>query len=203
MNDKIAFVGKQRCGKSTSCLLLQSLGYTKMGLADPVKAVTVEMINTFYRYLGEPEMMTRERLERDKTELRWLLQGVGTDLGRNYLGPDSIWIELLLSRVKTYELTHGDEFRVVVEDTRFLNEVKALRSQGFTIVKILRDESERTAAIRADGVSDEHLQRILSHPSETEVDLIEADITIANTSLEELRNQVMRLAGWPSLAVAA
>lgn len=203
MNNKIAFVGKQRCGKSTSCLLLQSLGYTKMGLTDPVKAVTVEMINTFYRYLGEPEMMTRERLERDKTELRWLLQGVGTDLGRNYLGPDSIWIELLLSRVKTYELTHGDEFRVVVEDTRFLNEVEALRSQGFTIVKILRDESERISAIRSDGVSDEHLQRILSHPSETEVDLIEADITIANTSLEELKNQVMGLAGWPSLAVAA
>jgi hypothetical protein len=173
------------------------------------------MLNAFYRSIGEPPMMTREILERDKSVLRWLPQKVGTDLGRRYVGPDTIWIEKFLLRVAAYEEVKRklcEPSLIVVDDMRFLNEADALRANGFTLVRIVRDERERLESVKKtltlsnpswdSETVEKAVQEMIGHESEREVDLIETDFSISNSSLIMLEHQMKQLAGFPMVMAA-
>jgi hypothetical protein len=222
--DRIAFVAKMHSGKTTcSNELVSAYGYQRLSFAAPVKEACVSMINAFYDYLGMyNRYMTVEQFECDKNQLRWLAQGVGTELGRQYVGPDSIWVDRLAETVEliaaSTERNGLSAPRFVIDDCRFPNEVEKLRSLGFTIIRITRDESARITSIRSslrgrinqiiqdayadylneqdaelrvqkaynfnclnfDDLMSAELEKILSHPSETFVDELEADFSIAN-----------------------
>jgi hypothetical protein len=220
--DRIAFVAKMHSGKTTcSNELVNAYGYRRLSFADPVKEASVDMINAFLTYIGQEPSMTRAQLDRDKSDLRWLLQGVGTELGRQYVGPDSLWIDLFRKALRvdrTVCSLDGKSHLAVCDDCRFPNEIEALREMGFTIIRVVRDEQARINSIReslrpvvdsriirayedaeretdpclreealdyADSLDshtlvDAELEKILSHPSETFVDELEADFSIAN-----------------------
>lgn len=203
--NRIAFVATMHSGKSElSRRLVEDYGFTRFALADGVKDATVDMINAFLTHIGCEPSMTRERLEKDKASLRWLLQGVGTELGRKYFGPESIWIDFFLAKVNRH---NGP---IVCDDCRFPNEARVLRAAGFTIVRILRPEEERQRSVRekltrdllskgsmheadlARAVRDE-MERAASHPSETSIALIEPDITVMNTTLASLATIALHL----------
>lgn len=78
------------------------------------------------------------------TEIRRLLQRLGTEAGRQTLW-DSIWIDAALTGL-------GDDAKVVVSDARFFNEFDAVRERGGRIWRIERP-----------GVGPAN-----DHPSETE-----------------------------------
>jgi len=60
------------------------------------------------------------------------MQALGTEWGRNIIGPHC-WVGIWESRVLD---VLGNGGRVVVDDCRFANEAKAVRSLGGTVVRI-------------------------------------------------------------------
>lgn len=217
-HNRIALVAKMHSGKTEIARrLVRDYGFTRFALADGVKDATVDMINAFLKHIGCNPTFTREILDRDKTALRWLLQGVGTELGRTYFGPDSMWIDFFRTKIDAHD---GP---IVCDDCRFPNEALALRESGFTIVRIERPEALRLQSVReklradliAAGVRDgdeiaraveDELQRAASHPSETNIALIDSDTTVLNVNLtapDSIASYLAHLSMRPSTAVTA
>jgi len=198
MSDRIAVVGKMHSGKTTLAESLVSKGYSRIAFADPVKEVSAEMLTTFSRFMGKNEDYVYSDMNRMKghPSIRALLQLVGTELGRNWMGPQEIWINLFMDIVDDME----EGVKLVNDDCRFVNEANALRAKGFTIIKLHRSEDERVTSIlqalkkqNPDSTKREiskALDQMLNHPSETEIDSIDYDYEIQSISVKNLRGQV-------------
>lgn len=158
---RVGIVGTMMSGKTTLAdTLVTQHGFKRLALADPVKDGTVEMVKAGLRYIGVDRPFTRADLERDKHVFRPVLQWFGTEFGREYVGPDTRWIDTLLQRALYFDPTP-----IVCDDIRFPNEVESLSAAGFVIFRIRRDEGERLKDLRA-RYSPEEIDGILSHPSE-------------------------------------
>ncbi len=123
----VALTGAAGSGKSTAAdYLIRQHGYERVKFAGPLKDMC--------RAIG----MTEDHIEGHLKEVpcdmlcgktpRYLMQAVGTELGRNLIGED-FWIRLWLHRV-------AGAGRVVVDDLRFPNEAAAVRSLGGVIIKL-------------------------------------------------------------------
>lgn len=164
----IGLVGPMGSGKTTAAnRLVDAYGYRRIALADPLKDVSVKMIQVFMEEMNRAEpLFTRKELDDNKDpHFRPFLQWVGTDLGRVYLGPDTIWIDKFL------ETAQYSDQPVVCDDVRFVNEAEALRDAGFTIIRIIRDEAQMLS-YQAGVVN--------NHVSERDMGAIEEDITLFN-----------------------
>jgi len=164
----VGIVGLRHSGKTTIAkeFLAQNANYQKLALADPLKDSAVEMCNTFLAKYNRP-LITRKDIEINKAQFRLMLQWLGTEFAREYVGPDDFWINLFRTRVQKVENAGGS---VVCDDVRFPNEAARLREMGFLIVKVNRDEIARQKSLRIAGDVG------ANHPSETSVNLIDADI---------------------------
>lgn len=200
MFDKIAVVGKMHAGKTTLANALQTLDYTRIAFADPVKEASAMMLSQFSTYMGTPKEYTIADMNAMKghPSIRALLQLVGTELGRKWHGPESVWIDLFEAMV---EDTEG---KIVNDDCRFVNEAERLKQMGFTVVKLERPGDQRiesiVAALKKDNPTASSqdisvmLEKILSHPSETEVDSIVPDYVFASPSVKALQRLARVLA---------
>lgn len=134
---RIAFAGKMRHGKdSCGYYLMEKYHFRLARFSDPV----YELHNMVIKHMGLPPGKYRE-----------LLQVIGTDIGRAY-DPD-IWVK----KFDSYLSKLPPDTKLLCTDARFPNEVKYLRSRGFLVFRVERDN-----APPPDGVAD--------HPSETALD---------------------------------
>ena len=164
---KIGFGYKMSSGKDT-CVnyLIETRGGIKIAFADALYDILYYAQNV----CGFPK-------EKDRKFLQW----IGTKWGREK-NPE-IWIELALKKSKELE-KHNN---VYCSDVRFLDEFFALKKDGWTLVKLNRDEiyNERI------GTGDK------GHISENELDSLideEWDFIINNDgSLEELYEKLDKI----------
>src|SRR5690606_31752406 len=141
---RIGLVGKMHAGKGEGAARpVATHGFTKLSFAAPVKDASVAALNAAPGASARDPARDRATLERDKAALRLMPQFIGTEFGRQYVGPETIWIDMLLDRVAA--LPAGTP--VVVDDCRFVNEAEALRAAGFHIVVVVRPEAERIASV--------------------------------------------------------
>ena len=119
--------------------------------------------------------------------VRKLLQLVGTELGRQLVGYEDVWVDKLIAASEFLD-------NVVVDDCRFPNEAEALRKNGFVLVRVTRPEKDRIAAVKERYP--DNFEEILSHPSETSLDDFEADITMWARTLDELHEQTQSSQNW-------
>lgn len=111
---------------------------------------------------------------------RHILQFVGTDVVRKQK-PD-YWVDFVIDMLSLFK-DHWDY--VIIPDTRFPNEIDKLRRRKFdtTHLRVVRPNYDA-------GLSQEQM----SHPSETALDAVRADIYLKNDgTLEDLRNAVNQL----------
>jgi hypothetical protein len=188
-------------GKTTLANNLLLYQYKRMAFADPVKEIGADMLNVFLAYMNDGRYYDSDTINTIKGHpaVRGLLQLVGTELGREWYGPQTIWIDLFKNRLaeeQAFANEYGYTLTVVNDDCRFVNEASALRELGFIIVKLHRPEDERVQSI-INALKKEHkdatpqeisayLDKILSHPSETEVDSIKEDIVLRSTTMRSL-----------------
>lgn len=188
MIEKVAFVGAMFSGKTSAAkVLVKEQGFVCLSFADPVKIVAAQMLEQLNAYLMvydvSSQKWTYDTIQERKGEpqIRKLLQLVGTELGRELYG-DTVWIDLLMKNAKNLP-------RVVVDDARFPNEIEALRSEGFKIVRIMRPHQQQVAMVQERYP--DTWQEVMEHPSETAWKDVEFDHIIFAKDLDELRERVV------------
>jgi hypothetical protein len=128
----IALTGPAGCGKTTIAQALVAHGFVRVRFAGPIK----DML----RALG----LTEAQVDGDQKEVpcdllcghtpRHCMQFLGTEVGRNMVGPD-LWANIALRRIDELLVAGHD---VVVDDLRFDNEARPLAERHATIVLLQR-----------------------------------------------------------------
>jgi len=178
----LAIIGRRGSGKTTiSQYLVDHHGYTRHSWAAPVK----EIASWAYGPIDKAGRYIVETVDGPVgVSGRWLLQRIGTDALRNAVD-QAFWIKVGLRKIdedrEPTVLPSGDTIsapvhRWVNDDTRFPNEVVALRSRGFIVFKL-----EVPAAVRAARLGAEYDPEADSHPSETEIERINPHYTVDGT----------------------
>lgn len=189
----IGICGRKRHGKdSVGRILRDTHGFRLTAFADPVKRVAMDVYGLSW------EQCYGDGPEKEAVDPNWglsprvIMQRIGTEVGRS-IHPDT-WVKHTLDNIRS--AADGEGFverddvgrrfnRIpptvastlwVVTDVRFPNEATAIRAAGGRVVKVVRPSL---------GVPTDE------HPSETSVDLIDADVNIVNDgTLDTLRDKV-------------
>jgi hypothetical protein len=177
----IAFIGNKGHGKTTAAkYLVNNYGYTRMSFADPVKDITVDMLNVMRDHLHMEHIeIDRGILEAWKQyePVRKLLQLVGTELGRDFFGEEDIWVKQMERKLEDVpEIVENK--RVVIDDLRFINEAEMLRERGFTLVLLDRPDVPRIVDM---------------HASEQESKFLSPNWHVATYSIQELYHALDRM----------
>lgn len=159
----IGLIGKRRVGKDTAALALTKKGYKALRFATPLK----DMVRAYLTAVGTDKITIEKMIEGDLKEMpvtcfnghtaRYVMQTLGTDWGRKYLGKD-IWVQACRETWRQYNY-------VVISDVRFKNEAEAIKADGGTLLRILRPRLRISLS---------------NHKSEKELEGIQEDITISN-----------------------
>ncbi len=151
---RLALCGKMASGKTTIAEYLEAeVGFERFSLAKAVKE--------YANFLFDIPEGHKDRLAYQK---------VG-DGGRKKLY-ENIWIDTLLQQV-----SKSNPKLVVVDDVRYLNEVKILKSAGWIIVKIEIDDTLQVERLKETYPLDWEIHaNARNHPSESEVDYITSDM---------------------------
>ena len=139
----IGICGLIGAGKDTIAnRLVQQHGYERYSWATPLKDMTASLFGWDRDMLEGNTPEARQQREKvdpwwdrkmDKYELvspRWALQFIGTEVMREAFHPD-IWVLAGQRRM-------ADKVNVVIPDTRFPNEIKAIREMGGKIWMVKR-----------------------------------------------------------------
>ena len=122
---------------------------------------------------------------------RLLLQLIGTDSIRNHVHPN-YWVNCLMSKYKEYKYAEAANGLVtdkpvykypnwVITDTRFPNELKAVKDRGGVSIRVTRDNGTRAIDVNP-------------HESETALDNAEFDYIINNVgTIEDLIAKVREI----------
>jgi len=188
----IGLNGWPSSGKDTVAgILVDELGYRQYALADKVREA-LYLVNPLVVSGGAGgELRVRDVVDRhgwDKakrhpafgTEIRQLMQRVGTESARTVFG-DAVWVDTLSSTIdRDLRITHDDSPRgVVVSDVRLTNEAEWVIERGGVVVRIERA-----------GIGP-----VNNHASEQPLPVALIGSTVANNgSLVELRAAVLHLA---------
>lgn len=187
---RVGFVGEMGSGKSTCAQALANMYQKKYNhnvdvtsFAGPVRRFFSEL---FYRNqdFDDPEMYIKNN--KFKRQVRNGMQYVGDELGRGLFGQD-YWIEQFPYWVKR-DLKQCS----IVDDVRYPNEVKFLRSIGFTIIHIVRDPLDRLEYVRNqarkqnEDLTVEEVEELIRswqrHPSESQIKDLDIDASVEYNS---------------------
>lgn len=174
MKDLVAFAGPAGSGKDEAATPLRAQGFELVKFADPMRAALEALdLEVLYRGCGlKLNSVIRDigfdRAKREIPYVRHVLQRLGTEVGRNIIGPD-VWVDVARNRIA--DLLYKGK-AVVITDCRFENEADMVRDLGGLVIGINRQGFERG-----------------EHPSEQG---IITDRVIDNTgSAEELHSKVL------------
>jgi len=146
---RIAFSGKMQVGKTTSAeYLVRKYGFVKLAFADKLKEIARDLF---------PEQFEKGEKPRK------LLQDLGIKMREI---DEDVWVNYVMRKIKSLP----KETNITIDDLRFLNEYKALKNEGFFVVRIIRNVPPSP---------------YLNHQSEIEVDKMPYDWVIYNTSTLE------------------
>ncbi len=92
------------------------------------------IFNTLYGVDCSPDEWVYDLIQSRKgeTQVRKALQLVGTELGRQLIGYENIWVDIFKREVSSC-LNYTPDQKIVVDDCRFPNEAQALNELGFTV----------------------------------------------------------------------
>jgi len=141
----IGLCGFAQSGKDTLAeILAKEEGFKRVAFADKMKSI-LSIINPYVRYVNDHGavhfLRVQEAVElwgwedvKRFTEVREMLQKLGTEGGRELLGKD-VWISAAFK-----DITLADE-KVVFTDVRFPNEAEAIKKANGIIIRIIRGDT--------------------------------------------------------------
>ncbi len=153
-----------------------------MSWAEPLKEIIgKQLFGLTDDHLYGPDEIREETIEEWGMSPREILQVVGTDMFRAHIC-DDFWVKAGLKQIRKY-LSQGDT-NLVVSDTRFPNEVNAVKELGGTTIQVRKIQKVKKAT--GDSTS--------GHRSEVALDQYEFDYVISSFA-GELDLLYKRMAG--------
>lgn len=138
----IGLSGYGQSGKDTAAqFLVEDYGFKKVAWADALRQCLI-ILNPRVQYKegGEYHDLADalvwygyEKLKASSPQFRDLLQRMGTDVGRNVLG-ENVWVDATLRRIAS----EPKQEHWVIADTRFPNELEAIKKTGGKVIRISR-----------------------------------------------------------------
>jgi len=128
----IGFTGKLQSGKTTSANFIKDniyLGAIKLSFSDLLKNMILEA-----------GLCTKEELWEKKTDFsRLMLQKIGTEIIRNQVSQD-FWVDKMHETISKIVNNQKDcnDFRFIIDDVRFLNEVEIIEIYNGNMIRIIR-----------------------------------------------------------------
>lgn len=155
----IAFAGQKRSGKDTAARALIERGFTKLAFADAVRSSVEALDPIIGHWPGFGVVRVSDAFaegwdwESIKTspyadEARRLLQHMGTEVGRNILGPDT-WVNAADNHIA---LRRSENW--VITDCRFANEARWVKNNNGLVVHLKRTETDDPNPVHASEVID-------------------------------------------------
>lgn len=135
MNVIALYADAMQSGKSTVAMLLEPHGYRKVAIAAPLKAMLEDLLKRSgytHRFIYEALYGECKNVPLSKlggVTARTMMQRLGTEWGRN-LSHD-LWLAALGTSIRRM---HEAGFHVVIDDTRFVNEMDYLKNQWKAVV---------------------------------------------------------------------
>lgn len=123
-----------------------------LSLASPVKGIAIEfLMNLGYSRKSAEELVFNHKdaiIPEVNKSVRYILQTIGTEWGRNCIGTNT-WVDILLQKAVFKNKT-------VVDDVRFLNEAKAIKDAGGLMWKLVRPEVNLVTGHASEGSLDNY-----------------------------------------------
>ena len=134
----ISLSGKKQSGKSSVAkYLVEKYGFIEVSWANPLKEIIGRQL-----FGLTTEQLYGTTADREKIDQYWnlspreILQKVGTDLFRIHF-MDDFWVRIGVEKIKN-EVASGHN--VVISDTRFPNELKAIENLGGKTIRMKRPD---------------------------------------------------------------
>lgn len=188
---KIALIGKIRSGKSTAARYLEEThGFEVVSFGDPVKEAAAGMMNALEAYIhggdiGQFWSARQINAQKDRPEIRHLLQLAGDSLGRGRVGGQNAWIDKTIPKI-------DKPGNIVIDDCRYQNEFDMLVKRGFFMIRIERNEPQRQQEL-VDRYGFKHALQIIEHPSETALDKVYSHWDFEAKELKDIYNTMDRV----------
>jgi hypothetical protein len=170
----VGLTGYASAGKDAAAAGLVAEGWTRQAFADPVRSMALAIDPWIFMGAGNLRLSFLvgnfgwDEMKRH-TEVRRLLQAIGTDGVRVHLGADA-WVQ-------AFELARDRRSNTVAPDVRFPNEADHIRRHGGIVIRIDRP-----------GVGP-----VNGHASEN-VDSLQVDATVVNDgTIDQLQDRVAEL----------
>lgn len=134
----VGLSGFAQSGKDTFAGFLVEAGFVQHAFADPMREALLRL-DPMVLPLGAPPISLSELIQvpsdwewakRNTSDVRGLLQRLGTEVGREMFGED-FWVK--------YALDKADADLVVLSDVRYRNEADAIVARGGVVVRIERE----------------------------------------------------------------
>lgn len=130
----ISISGKKHSGKTTVATLAKEI---LQGYDSDLDVAIFNWADALKQEVCDACKITPLYLEENKANFRLILQGWGTDFRRRLCGTN-YWVERLL--FKLAKIPHDNNTIIIIPDTRFINEIEALRQLSAIMWKVDRSK---------------------------------------------------------------
>lgn len=167
--------GRAGAGKDSVADILEEYGIVRVKLATPLYEMVSAMTGMPVEHLMD-RCMKEQPIPGIGKSPRQLLQSIGTDWGRAFVG-DDVWIKSLDARTRGLRY---NGLSIVITDIRFDNEAQWVREQGGAVWEVVRPHHDTGCVGEA-----------VHHASEAGIDPLLVDRVIANDgTLSDLNDAV-------------
>jgi hypothetical protein len=167
----IGLSGYAQTGKDTIAdYLVKNYGFTRVAFADPIREAVYRLnpnIN-IADMRGIPiatavDKLGWETVKVESQDARWLLQRMGTEVGREIFG-ENFWVDQAMKKALEYD-------KVVITDVRYPNELEAILGHSGAVWRVIKDDTGAVNRHASESALDDFQFEYIIFNNDTKEDL--------------------------------